>query len=629
MEYIVKAFAWMMDWLHQFVPNYWLDIIIFTAITKVLQFPITLWCHVNSLKMVSLMPKTNRLKIQYFGDKDKIGEETAALFKKEHYHPLLSLLPLGIQIVILMGFVKVIHGITDGDSTALLAQIPVRDGGVSWSMPLIAGAAAWFLGFCQNRINPLQHEQTRAQQIVTNGISIGISLFLGCYVAMGVGLYWAASNIFSILTQLWCNVTIVPKTRIDYPELYKSKKELEDLEASTKVVVSQEAKRREKEVYKRFFHIANKHVVFYSEGSGFYKYFESLINWLLSHSNLVIHYVTNDPKDQIFGIAAQQSRIKPYYIGPMTIIPLMMKMDADMVVMTTPDLGKYQIKRSYVRKDVEYLYMTHGVSSVHLCLRQGAFDNYDTIFVVGPYQIDEHRKTEEIYKLKAKNLIKSGYMLLDTLFAQYERDKAEIAARKKNSPAKILIAPSYHDGNILESCIDELIAQCCAPGRQVVVRPHPRFITHQPAKMQAILAKYRDRPESELKFEMDFKSNSSIYESDIVVSDWSSISYEFSFTTKKPCVIIDTPMKVINPEWKRLGIEPADIWMRDGVGALVRMDALNTVNGIVEDMLAHPDKFADKIQALMDKTLYNPGHSGEVAGKYILETLINKKKRSG
>ena len=85
-------------------------------------------------------------------------------------------------------------------------------------------------------------------------------------------------------------------------------------------------------------------------------------------------------------------------------------------------------------------------------------------------------------------------------------------------------------------------------------------------------------------------------------------------------------MKVINPEWQRLGIEPADIWMRDGVGALVKMDALNTVNGIVEDMIAHSDKFSDKIQALIDKSLYNPGHSGEVAGKYILETLINKKK---
>ena len=85
-------------------------------------------------------------------------------------------------------------------------------------------------------------------------------------------------------------------------------------------------------------------------------------------------------------------------------------------------------------------------------------------------------------------------------------------------------------------------------------------------------------------------------------------------------------MKVINPEWQKLGIEPADIWMRDGVGALIKMDALDTVNEIVEDMLAYPDKFAEKIKSLMHKSLFNPGHSGEVAGKYILETLISKKK---
>ena len=622
MEYLVKFFAWMMDWGHQMIPNYWIDIFIFTAITKVLQFPISLWCHVNSLKMVSLMPKTNQIKMTFYGDKDKIGEETAALFKREHYHPLLSLLPLAIQIIILMGFVKVIYAIADVEKGSLIGQIPMRDGGVAWLMPLIAGAAALLLGWCQNIINPLQHEQTRAQQITTNGISIGISLFLGAYVAMGVGLYWAASNLFSILVQLWCNVTIKPKSRVDYPALYKSKSELQKLEDSLKRVVSKEDKWREKRDYKRFFHVANKHVVFYSEGSGFYKYFESLINWLLAHTNLDIHYVTQDPKDQIFSIAEKEPRIKPYYIGAVKIIPLMMKMDADIVVMTTPDLGKYQIKRSYVKKDVEYIYMTHGVSSVHMCLRQGAFDNYDTIFTVGPYQVEEHRKTEELYGLKAKTLVKTGYLLFDSLIKQYQSSAKPDGGRKR-----ILIAPSYQEGNILESCIDELIEQFGKlDGVLTVVRPHPRFITHQPARMNALLAKYRNVPDEKLVFEMDFKSNSSIYDSDIVVSDWSSIAYEFSFTTKKPCILINTPMKVINPEWQKLGIEPADIWMRNGVGHSFDPDRLGEVSEVAADMLAHPDKFASQIQSLMDKSLFNPGHSCEVAGRYILDTLIARRK---
>ncbi len=611
---------------HRVVPNDWADIVIFTAITKVLLFPVSLWCHVNSLKMVALMPQTNRLKIAYYGDNDKVGEETAALFKKEHYHPLLSLLPLALQIVVLMAFVRVINQIANGDASALIARIPARDGGIAWAMPLAAGAAALLLGVCQNRIHPLQHEQSRIQQMTTNGISIAISLFLGCYVAMGVGLYWVASNVLSILVQLWCNATIRPSSRIDYKELEESRKELAKLEARLKKTVSPADRKREKEDYRKFFHVANKHIVFYSEGGGFYKYFQSLIEWLLAHSNLVIHYVTNDPADAVFRLAETQPRIRPYYIGPVKIISLMMKMDADMVIMTTPDLGKYQIKRSYVRKDIEYVYLTHGVSSVHLCLRQGAFDNYDTVFTVGPYQNDEHRKTEEIYHLREKRLVPTGYLLLDSLFRQYERDLPEIEKRKVGGKAKILVAPSYHEGNILDSCLDELLAQLRGPGRRVVVRPHPRFITHQAAKMNAILLRYKDVPADELAFEMDFSSNSSIYESDIVVSDWSSISYEFSFTTKKPCLIVDTPMKVINPEWRRLEIEPADIWMRDGVGALVRMEDIGTVDGIVADMLEHPAKYAGIITRLMETALFNPGHSAEVGGRYVLNALLARQR---
>ena len=115
MNLIVQFFAWIMDWCHSWCPNYWLDIVIFTMITKVLQFPLSLWCHVNSLKMVAIMPESIRIKIGHYGDSEAIGEKTAELFKREHYHPMLSLIPLAIQIVILMGFVKVIYAIAGVD----------------------------------------------------------------------------------------------------------------------------------------------------------------------------------------------------------------------------------------------------------------------------------------------------------------------------------------------------------------------------------------------------------------------------------------------------------------------------------------------------------------------------------
>ena len=619
MTYIVQFFAWIMDICHQLFPNWWVDIIIFTLVTKVLQYPLSIWCHVNSLKMVAIMPETIRIKIEHYGDSETIGEKTADLFKREHYHPMLSLIPLGIQIVILMGFVKVIYAIAAAEKGSLLGKIPAQDGGISWVMPLAAGVAAWFLGFCQNRISPLQREQSRAQQMTTNGISIAISLFLGCFVGMGVGLYWAASNVFSILVQLCCNITVVPRKHIDYPKLRRAQADLHKLEKSVKRDVSPEDKRREKADYKRFFKVANKHLVFYAEGGGYYKYFKSVIDWLIAHSNVTIHYVTNDPRDGVFRRFEGNPRVRAYYIGHTKIIPLMMKMDADMVVMTTPDLNTYHIKRSYVRKDVEYVYLCHGPTSVHMCVRKGGYDNFDTVFSNGEFQTKEFRALEKLDNLKTKNIIPTGYLYFDTLFAEYEAKDAVPGAKKR-----IMIAPSHQKDNILDSCLDEVIEALAGEGRTVVIRPHPQYVRRTPAKMAAIAARYAGRPDVEI--EDDFSKPSTMNSANILVTDWSGIACEFSLTTRKPCIFIDTPMKVLNPDYTKIDLVPTEISFRNRLGRSFATDNIAAAKPVATDMLENPGKYADEIKNVLETMYYNPGHACDVAGRYILDSLINKKK---
>ena len=624
MTSLVDLFSWLMEWCHSWCPNYWADIVIFTFLTKILQFPISLWCQANSLKMVQLMPESNRIKINHYGDKDAIGEETAALFKREHYHPMLSLVPLAIQIVILMAFVKVIYGIGDkltvpGATKPLIACVPWTDGGLAWLMPLFAGAAAWLLGYSQNIFNPLQHEQTRAQQLVTNGISICISLFLGCFVATGVGLYWAASNVFSIIVQ-WCeNWCIPPKKHVDYPKLRRSQVELRRFEDGLKSTakVSPEDRKREKIDYRRFFKVANKHIVFYAESGGFYKYFGSIIEWLLEHSNLTIHYVTGDPRDRM--LAAENPRIRAYYIGSVKIIPLFMKMDADMVVMTTPDLDTYQLKRSYVKKDVEYVYADHGTSSMHMVLRKGAFNSFDTIFLAGKFQIAEHRKTEELYGVKRKELVPTGYAYLGDLMRNYK------PCEKRGDGMQILVAPSYQPDNILDLCIDNLLNGLSKVADvKVILRPHPQYVRRFPAKMQAIVERYEKCPW--LTLDLDFSKPPKLYESDIVISDWSSIAYEFSFVTKRPSILIDTPPKIINPDYRRVGIVATDITFRERIGVLLRPEELSKIADVVNDMRMSPGKFRDKIEDLLAEEFYDPLKAAEISGKYILDSLIARKK---
>lgn len=132
----------LMNLCYRISNNYWISIIFFTAITKILLLPLTLWCQKNSIIMVKIMPLVNQIKIQYFGDEDTISEKQRDLFKKEHYHPLLSLLPLAVQVVIMMGLVAVIHQITDTGKNEALGIIPIKNGGWNYIWPFFAALSA-------------------------------------------------------------------------------------------------------------------------------------------------------------------------------------------------------------------------------------------------------------------------------------------------------------------------------------------------------------------------------------------------------------------------------------------------------------------------------------------------------
>lgn len=611
--------------------NWWMAILLFTLITKVILFPMSIWVQKNSIVMVQLMPELNRLKVKYFGDRETIGEKQNELYKEKGYHPLLSLIPLAIQIIILFGLVDVIHSITDSGTpgTEFLGMVPVTDGGLSWVMPVLAGASAVLLGFAQNRINPLQREQSRAEKNFTNGLSIGLSLILGIFVATGMAFYWIVSNLSAIAIQALANVVMPPKKYIDYEELEASRVELDalnSLESDRKKKWYQRdpLAKREKDDYKRFFNVVGKHIVFYSEGSGFYKYFKGAIEYLLNNSDATIHYVTSDPDDQVFKISEEQPRIRPYYVGQKRLITLMMKMDADIVVTTLGDLDNFYIKRSYIRKDIEYVYMFHHMTSLPLTSTKGEYEHYDTLLCVGPHQVAEDLALEKLYGTKAKRHELVGYDLLDENIAAYKKLVAD--GKAKNEKPVVLIAPSWQEDNILDLCIDDMIEGLMGHGWRIIVRPHPEYTKRYRPRWDALQARYEGVSEDELYFERDFSSNTTVFTSDILITDWSSVFCEFSLSTLKPCVFMDTPMKVNNPDWEKVGIEPVDISLRNQVGVSLDPAQAKKIDEVVGEMLANPDKWHDRIEEVRAGLISNLGHGGEAAGEYLLSSMLEKQE---
>ena len=114
-------------------------IVFFTLLTKLILFPVTLYTHHNSLKMVSLMPSLNHLQVKYYGDKDTIAEETQKLYKQKGYHPILSTIPMFIQLALLIGVIDAVRELLAGTESML--SVPARSSRTASITPI--SRASW------------------------------------------------------------------------------------------------------------------------------------------------------------------------------------------------------------------------------------------------------------------------------------------------------------------------------------------------------------------------------------------------------------------------------------------------------------------------------------------------------
>lgn len=623
-------FAWLLGICHQMVGNYGWAIWVFTFLTKIILLPVSILVQVNSIKMVKMYPEMNRIKVKYFGDKDMISEEQYSLYKKYKYNPFLDLIPVIIQLILLMGVVEGIYNLMGKgyEMTWLgldLTKTPVSAGGMIIIIPIVAGLSALLMCITQNISNVLQSEQSKANKITTLSISVGLSLYLGLFVPAGIGLYWIAGNIFSIIQMYALNFCINPRKHIDYDALEASKAELKkvvDESGAARKARPKEEIARENADYKRFLKYGHKQVVFYAERNGFYKYYKGVIEYILAKTDIDVHYISSDPDDAVFGF--DKERLHTYYIGDNKFIVLAMKLEADVVVMTTPDLQNFQIKRSYVDKNIEYIYLDHAMGDVNASYRKHALDHFDTVFIPNDYARDEIRAQEKTYSLKEKKLVEYGYALIDNMIASYENNELDEKPLFDNDNPMVLIAPSWQKDNIMDLCIDDTLKGLLAADMNVVLRPHPQYVRHYEERLNTIREKYKDY--KNFLLQTDFSSNSTVYNADMLITDWSGIAYEYTFTTLKPVVYIDTPMKIMNLDYKEIGIEPFEVIIRNVIGTSVSVENVGSIGEIARDVLSDEKYSKENLKKVREEYLYNIGSSAKVGATYIIKRIIEKSK---
>ncbi len=209
-------------------------------------------------------------------------------------------------------------------------------------------------------------------------------------------------------------------------------------------------------------------------------------------------------------------------------------LNARILLSTTPGLDVYQWKRS---KQVDcYVHLPHAASEITL-YRMFGIDYYDAILLSGEYQARDVRALEAKRDLPAKEIELVGIPYMDEMAARL--------AREGDAPAHertVLLAPSWGQSAILSVYGGKILDTLLATGYHVIVRPHPQSFKSETELMDKLMAQY---PASDqLEWNRDNDNFDVLRRSDILISDFSGVIFDFTLIYDKPVIYTDPQFDV-------------------------------------------------------------------------------------
>lgn len=240
-------------------------------------------------------------------------------------------------------------------------------------------------------------------------------------------------------------------------------------------------------------------------------------------------YMTASPEDP--ALQEKFEHVKCEFIGEGNkAFAKLNLLSADVMLSTTPGLDVYQWKRS---KDVKwYAHILHMASDA-TCYRMFGLDYYDAVLLSGDYQKEQLRQLEELRHLPAKELEVVGQPYMDGLKKQLEE-----APALENHQTTVLLAPSWGPSSILNRYGEKAIEALLATGYHIIVRPHPQSFSSEKELMERLMKQYPDG--EQLEWNRDNDNFEALRRSDILISDFSGVMFDFSLVFDKPVIYADT-----------------------------------------------------------------------------------------
>ena len=360
----------------------------------------------------------------------------------------------------------------------------------------------------------------------------------------------------------------------------------------------------------------NASIVIFNEGKTYWNTFKPIVEKLIE-KNQQFTYYTMDIEDPCLKIANRLMDNR--YIGDGNFAYSKIgNLNANVVLSTTPNIGTkgYPIPRSTKIKKLVHVF--HGFDDLAF-LHRGSLDHYDSVLLMGEFEIPIIRKLEQMRKLPSKELVPGGLPYMDELLKKAEQPNyTDLRVSKKgfqkNSDITVLLAPSYGEKGFLHCYGIEFIEKLAKQNFNLILRPHPQSYKFEKKLLntaQEELKKYNN-----IEWDYNPDGTQSFQKADIMISDTSGVRLDFAFVYQKPFITMPISFEGLQD------FEIVDLggsWTEEAVkeiGYTLSENEIQKLDEIIKNVLK--EKTDETILAFREKHIYNLGNSGEVIADYLI-----------
>ena len=83
MGILATPLSYLLTWMYDFIGNYGITLLVFTAIIKVVMYPLYAKQIKSTIKMSRMQPKIREIQQKYAKDQNMMNQKIAELYKEE------------------------------------------------------------------------------------------------------------------------------------------------------------------------------------------------------------------------------------------------------------------------------------------------------------------------------------------------------------------------------------------------------------------------------------------------------------------------------------------------------------------------------------------------------------------